>query len=132
MRRRKLTPTVQVNTRLSAELVNRLEKTAREERATLSEKIRELLEGGLAPKPELSLDEFRVGWLRRVRDTIEHEARKDPEAVKNIEADWRNLQALDVAFAHFYGDMEIKLQSYVKYPKIRELLRGAPTALESE
>ena len=62
-----------------------------------------------------------------MRDTIEHEARKYVEAAKNIEADWRNLQALDATFAHFYGDVETKLDSYVRNPKIRELLRGAPT-----
>jgi hypothetical protein len=30
-------------------------------------------------------------------------------------------------FSGFYGDVEAELDWYVKIPKVRELLRGAPT-----
>lgn len=133
MRRRKPTQTVPINVRLDTELVRRLERRAKESRATLSEKIRELLEDGL--EDELSLTDFRADWLRRLRDTLEHAAleraaRGDVEAAKNIETVWKCLQLLEAEFAQFCTKAEDKLFPYLQDPRVRELLRGAPTPLD--
>jgi hypothetical protein len=127
MRRRKPTQTAQVNVRLDIGLLHLLETRARENRTTFSEQIRTMLVDGLDPKPEPSLADFRADWLRRLRDTIEHGARKDIEAAKNIESAWRVLQRLDANFAKFYTEVENELSSYLPDPRVRELLRGAPT-----
>src|SRR5262249_37406755 len=121
MRRRKPTSTTQINVRFDNWLVHRLEMRANENRTTFSGEMRALLIAGL------SLAEFRAYWLRQVRDTIEGEARKTTEATKKIEDDWRCLQRLDAKFTGFCSDAERELDPYVGIPKIRELLRGAPT-----
>jgi hypothetical protein len=139
MRRRKPTSTTQINVRLDTELVHQLETRAKADGTTFSGLIRTLLIDGLDftepsladVKPEPSLAEFRAYWLRRVRDTIEGEARKTPEAANKIEDDWRFLQRFDAKFTVFYSDVETELDPYVKIPKIRELLTGAP-ALPSD
>jgi hypothetical protein len=127
MRRRKLTETTQINTRLSTELVRQLETLAKEDRTTFSEQIRARLVDSLVPKRDQSLHEFRASWLRQVRDTIEGEVRKDPEQAKKSEDHWRFLSHLDAMFTIFCGEIEKELDWYVRIPKIRELLRGAPT-----
>ena len=121
MRRRKLTETTQINIRLDNWLVHQLETRAKENLTTFSGEIRALLISGQ------SLAEFRAYWLRQVRDTIEGEARKTTEAAKKIEDDWRFLQSFDAKWTVFCGDVERELDPYVKIPKIRELLTGAPT-----
>jgi hypothetical protein len=128
MRRRKAT-TMQVNIRLDVTVVDQLEARARANRVSFSEEARQRLIDSLDPKPEPSLDEFRSAWLRRLRDTIEHDARK--EGGNNIEAYWRTLQRLDAKFALFYGDVETELDSHagLRNPRVRALLRGAPTLL---
>ena len=131
MRRHKV-QTQQINVRLDRAIIDQLEARAKTARHSFAEETRQRIIMSFVARPELSLAEFRESWTRRVRETIVDEVRKDNAAAVNIEADLRNLQALDAAWAHFYGDMEIKLQSYVKYPKIRELLRGAPAALDGE
>ena len=91
MRRRKPTQTTQVNVRLDTELVRQLEMRAKERRTTLSEEIRERIIGSLDPKPEPSLWGFLDAFGHRVRDIIEHGARKDIEAAKDIETAWGHL-----------------------------------------
>jgi hypothetical protein len=132
MRRRKLTETTQINTRLSTELVRELETRAKENRTTFSEQIRTRLVDSLVPKRDPSLHEFREIWLRQMRATIDDEVRKIPEEALKIEAHWRFEQRLEAMFTGFCGEMEKELDWYVRFPKIRELLRGAPTALPSE
>lgn len=121
MRRRKPTITMQINVRLDTELVRQLETRAKASRATLSEQIRTRLIDSLDPKPEPSLADFRASWLHRLRNAVEHAAKE------NIESAWPVLQLLDAKFSHFCGDAETELQRYVRDPKVRELLRGAPT-----
>jgi hypothetical protein len=123
MRRRQAT-TAQITLRLNTALIQQLETRAKENRTTLSEEIRELIEDGLDPKPEPSLADFRGDWLRRLRDAIEHDARKEGG---NIEEAWDCLRAVDAGFSTFYGDVETKLSRHVPNPQVRELLRGAPS-----
>ena len=127
MRRRRPTQTIQVNVRLDSELVRQLETHAKESRTTLSEEIRARIIDSLDPKPEPSLWGFLDAFGHRVRDIIEHGARKDIEAAKDIETAWGHLQAIDAKSRIFYTDIERELFSYVQNPKIRELLRGAVT-----
>ena len=127
MRRRKPTQTTQVNVRLDTELVRQLEMRAKERRTTLSEEIRERIIGSLDPKPEPSLWGFLDAFGHRVRDIIEHIARKNIETAKDIETGWGHLQAIDAKSRIFYTDIEQELFSYVQNPKVRELLRGAVT-----
>jgi hypothetical protein len=117
MRRRKPTTTVQVNFRLDEQLVRQLEAAAKERRVTFSEECRTRLS-----KTDPSLADFRADWVRRVRDTLEHGVDK-----KDIEKAWRCVRDLETESARFYAAAEELLTSYVSDPRIRELLRGAPT-----
>jgi hypothetical protein len=126
MRRHKAA-TMQINVRLDTTVVDQLEAHAKAHRVSFAEEVRQRLFSSLVAKRELSLSEFRSDWLRRVRDTIEGEARKTTEAAKKIEDDWRFLQSFDAKWTVFCGDVDRELDPYVKIPKIRELLTGAPT-----
>jgi hypothetical protein len=132
MRRRKLTQTTQINVRLPTALVAQLEALAKENHTTFTEQIRTRLVDSLVPKRDPALANEHRDWLRLVRDTIEGWARGDNEEAKKIEDHWRFLQRLDAKFTVFYGQVETELDPYVKIPKIRELLTGAPTLLPDE
>jgi|SRR6516165_11245945 len=121
MRRRKAT-TMQVNARLETELVDRLGARAKENRVSLSEEIKTRLINSFKPEP--SLADFRGDWMSRLRNTLEHIARQ--EGI-DIEAVWRVVQVLEVKWGGLYTDVENELSPHVRYPQIRELLRGAPT-----
>jgi hypothetical protein len=119
MRRRKpskLNAIVQVNLRIDEQLRRQLEADAKEHHVTFIQEVRLRLTKG-----NQSLASYVADFTRRVRDTVEHSARKE-----DIETTWGNLRALDAKFAHLYTDVEQVLTPYLRDPKVRELIRGAP------
>ena len=124
MRRRKAT-TMQVNARLETELVDRLAMRAKENRASLSEEIKTRLINSFEPEPGAA--DFRGSWVSQLRDTLEADVPKE-----KIEEVWDCLREIDAEFAKFYGFLENKLSTYVRYPRVRELLRGKTKAARQE
>lgn len=112
---------VQVNLRIDEQLRLEIEAAAREHHVTFIQEVRLRL-----TKANQSLASYVADFVRRVRDTVEHSARKE-----DIETTWGNLRALDAKFAHLYTDVEQVLGPYLQDPKVRELIRGAP-ALPNE
>jgi hypothetical protein len=123
MRRPKSAATIQVNLRFDADLMRRLETAAKGRATTFSQEIRERLINSFI---EVSLADSLTNFKRRARDIVEHSARKE-----DIETAWQCLQELDAACAGFYTAVENQFSPYVRDPRVRELLRGAP-ALPAE
>jgi hypothetical protein len=126
MRRHKpIASTVQLNLRVTPEVFGELEARSKARGITVSELVRQAIDS-LNPKPEPSLADYRASWLRRLRDVVEANARKNPEAGKAIETIWGILQRADAKFAVFCGDMATELDSLRGTPQVHELLWGAP------
>jgi hypothetical protein len=110
--------------RFDADLVRRLETAAKGHATTLSQEVRERL---IASFAETSLADFHADWLRRLRDAVEACVPKE-----KIEEAWGLLRDIEVVFAGTYTASETKLSllRLLRYPRVRELLRGAPTLPE--
>jgi hypothetical protein len=129
MKRRQPRVTTPVNFRLDTELVDRLTTHAKANRVTFSAEAKARLLSSFDTKPELSLYEFRSSWLGLLRDAIEAGVPK-----QEIEAGWRVLLFIEAEWAKFCGAIEGKLSASegklppcVRIPRVRELLRGAPS-----
>ena len=122
MKRRQPRVTVPVNFRLDTELVDRLATHAKANRVTFSAEAKARLLNSFDTKPEQSLHDFRASWLSQLRDAIEAGVPK-----QEIEAGWRVLLVIEAEWAKFCGILEGKLPPCIRIPRVRELLRGAPT-----
>jgi hypothetical protein len=129
MKRRQPRVTAPVNFRLDRELIDRLTAHAKTNRTTFSAEAKARLLSSFDTKPEFSLYDFRSSWLSQLRDAIEAGVPK-----QEIEAGWRVLLAIEAEFAKFCHAIEGKLSASegklppcVRIPRVRELLRGAPS-----
>ena len=120
MRRPKSPAIIQVNLRLDADLVRQLETAAKARVTTLSQEVRERL---IASFVEPSLSDSLTNFKHGLRDAIEHSS-------KDIEKDYGCLREVDAVCAHFYAAVENKLSLQVRYPRVRQVLRGTPALLE--
>jgi hypothetical protein len=130
MRRRKPSKpheAVQVNLRLNEGLRLQLERAAEEHHVTFSQEVRARLVDSFDPA-EQSLAGFLTRFKRDLRDRIE----SNPRNAHDIERHWRHVNNVDASIARLYTAVEEALLEDLRDdPKIRELVRGAPSGTKS-